>query len=99
MAPPLHISGAGLAARRVGAEAAPVAALFFLEHCAHGSVYGGPCWEGETPAGTYSRSANPARSATPTLGGVGGRFETCRVGAFSWLVPSLRPRRAPFTCR
>ena len=65
---------AGLAARRVGAEAAPVAALFFLEHCAHGSVYGGPCGEGASPARTYSWSANPARSATPTLGGVGGRF-------------------------
>ncbi len=63
--------------------------------CAHGSVYGGPCGEGATPAGSLFRSANPARSATLSWQG-GRRVQHRKQGAIMASTPipfgqGLRP--------
>lgn len=72
LATPLHISGAGLAARQSRRSRRARRGFFtslWAWCCVAWSAFnGGPCGEGATPAGTYSRSANPARSAAPSLG-------------------------------
>lgn len=69
-----------------GAAAAPTLERgFFYVHMlrvAHGSFFGGPCWDTRKGVPVPSAGSPTRHGLPPSFGDEGGRFQTCSEGAF-----------------